>query len=298
MIGVADHVIAHFKLLFGKVHRVALIAGLDHFVAFALPIFLREPSQVGRFDGVDQCSWLTVGIENAKSFEDRGSVGSPLFVLRQRQADRKKSPCGTNFMVAILHVAGLAGWSSRIGGEQFSLFQIVANPMLGSRIHFPLRMIETHVAGFAGLRLLSFFDGKCVPRVAGIALGRTEFGAVLAQLDDFSRRLVADLVTPAASFLALGHRHRLPVNCGHGFHGRPRRRVLSFIELLDLSLMARGASFRRGNLYLGHVARGRVLVTVAGDTSHLELAVLAELPIRNNVGSDLAVAVHTLGSRT
>jgi hypothetical protein len=59
-----------------------------------------------------------------------------------------------------------------------------------------------------------------VAGMAGVALGGSKLGAgaVLAQFLEFHQALVADLVSSAAALLALDHRHRLPVDGGHGFH--------------------------------------------------------------------------------
>ena len=130
--------------------------------------------------------------------------------------------------------------------------------------------------------------------VAGIALRRAEFAASLAEFDNLTQGLVANLMAAAAALFTFGHCHGLPVDRRHGFHGRPRDGVLALVELCDLGFVAGGAGFRRGNLDLGHVGGGGMLVAVAGDAGHIHLAMLAELPVGDDAGSDLAMTLDTL----
>lgn len=168
--------------------------------------------------------------------------------------------------------------------------------MLRGRIHFPLGMIEPHVAGLTGLGRAGFFDREGVARVAGIALCSAELraGAIFAQLSDFSDALVAKLVASTAALLAFRHCHRLPVNCRHGFHGSPRHGMLAFLELRHLRFVALSAGFRSWNFGFGYVGCGGVLITVTGDAGNFRRAVLAELPVGNNVRRDLGMALDTL----
>lgn len=168
--------------------------------------------------------------------------------------------------------------------------------MLRRRVHFPLGMVESHVAGLAGLRRAGFFGGESVTGMARIALRRSEFGAcaVLAEFGHLRQSLIPDLVASAATLLALSHGHGLPVNGRHGLHRRPRHGVFALPELCDLRLVALGASFRRGDLHFRHVACRCVLVAVTSHARNLDSAVLAELPIGDDVGRDFAVAVDAL----
>jgi hypothetical protein len=57
MVRVPDHLVSVLELLLGKVYTVALLAGLDHFVAFCLPRSLVQPGQVSRFCDIQQALW-------------------------------------------------------------------------------------------------------------------------------------------------------------------------------------------------------------------------------------------------
>ena len=157
-------------------------------------------------------------------------------------------------------------------------------------------MIEAHVACLASLRLAGFFRGKRVPRMTGIALRRSELsaGAVFAQFRNLDHALVANLVAPPASFFALGHCHRLPVNRRHSLHRRPGHGVLAFLELRDLGFVTLGAGFRRRYLCFRYIAGRGMLIAMTCNTGNFSTTVFAKLPIRHNVGSDLVVAVDAL----
>ena len=200
-------------------------------------------------------------------------------------------------MIAVLHVAGLASGRRGIGRENVFLLQIASNAVFRGRVHLPLRVIEAHVAGLTGLRRAGFIDREGVASVAGVALRRAEFsaGTVVAQFGNLGGAFVANLVAAAASLFALDHGHRLPVNRRHGLHRGPGHGVLASFELRDLGLVALGAGFRRGNFCLGHVGRGRVPVAVTGYATDFGCAVLAELPVSDDVGCDFVVALDALG---
>src|SRR6266496_1505634 len=119
---------------------------------------------------------------------------------------------------------------------------------------------------------------------------------MLAEILDLCGSLQANLVTAAAALLAFNHRHRLPVNGRHRLHGCPRQGVLSFLVLLDLCRVARRARVRSRDLDLGYVGCRGVLVSVTTHTADLDLAVLAESPVRNDIGRHLGVTADTLGS--
>src|SRR5271165_3441486 len=112
-------------------------------------------------------------------------------------------------MIAILHVACLTSRSGSPRRQNSALLQIRPHPMLRRRIHLPLRMVESHVAGLAGLRRLGFLNRKCMARMAGIARSRAEFAALVLQLADIRHWLLANLVAPTATFLARDQGHRL-----------------------------------------------------------------------------------------
>ncbi len=87
-------------------------------------------------------------------------------------------------MMAVLHVAGLAGRRGGVGGDDPGLLEAMADAVLGGRIHFPLRVVKAHVAGLAGLGLLGFLFRESMARVAGIAGSHAETPAGLLQLRD------------------------------------------------------------------------------------------------------------------
>ena len=107
-------------------------------------------------------------------------------------------------MVALLHVAGLAGRGRCFLGQRAGLLEQRAHTVLGGGIHFPLRMIEPHVAGLAGLRLLGLLLRERMPRMAGVAGRYAKPGACLFQVLDFLGGLEPDLMASAAAFHALG----------------------------------------------------------------------------------------------
>ena len=154
-------------------------------------------------------------------------------------------------------------------------------------------MIETHVARLASLRLPRLQHRKRVPRVTGITRSEAKTLAALFQLGDLGFGLQADLVTATAALHAIGQRHRLPVNGRHRLHRGPRKSVFALAELLELRRVTGGARLRRRNLGLRGVVRTRVLVAVAGRAIDIFLAVLALLPIRDDVRGDLFVAFNT-----
>jgi hypothetical protein len=101
----------------------------------------------------------------------------------------------------------------------------------------------------------------------------------------------------AAALHAFDHGHGLPVDGGHGVHRGPGKGVLAGLELFDLVGMAidTGAGLGRGDQGATHVVLGPVHVAVALGAIHSALAVLARFPIGYNAGSDLLVALDTLG---
>lgn len=201
-------------------------------------------------------------------------------------------------MMAIGHVAGLAGWGRSVARQGAALFQQGAHSVFGGRIHLPLGMIKSHMAGLAGLRLLGFLLGKRMPRMARVARRHPESAAGFLQALDLLLGFQADFMTRPAALHSLGHGHRLPMNRRHGLHGRPGRRVLSALELFHLGFMAFPARFRRGDLNVGHVVGGRVAVAVAIGATYVEFAVTALPPIGDNAGVELLMAFHaSVGGR-
>ena len=61
-------------------------------------------------------------------------------------------------MIPLLHMASLAGGRRSIFRKDFELFKASPNSMFGRGVHFPLRMIEAHMAGLAGGARASNFE--------------------------------------------------------------------------------------------------------------------------------------------
>ena len=129
-----------------------------------------------------------------------------------------------------------------------------------------------------------------MPRVASVTRSNTIVITLLGELRNLFRRLDADFVAAAAPFHALGFGHRLIMNGWHRFHGGPCHRVLPFLELRNLLLMALRASIRSRNLGLGNVGSAVVSIAMAGVATDARFAVMALLPIGNDVGSLLGMA--------
>jgi hypothetical protein len=117
-----------------------------------------------------------------------------------RQAHRQEAPGGAHLVVAILHVAGLAGGCGHRVGQGAVLFQERAHAMLGGGVHLPLRVIKSHVASLAGLRLLRLLLAEGVPGMTGITRGVAVSPTCGLQLVDFLARFKTHLVAPAATF--------------------------------------------------------------------------------------------------
>jgi hypothetical protein len=166
-------------------------------------------------------------------------------------------------MVTLRHMAGLAGGSGGPGLENAALLQVISHSVFRGRIHLPLRMVESHVTGLAGLRRFCLRNRERVPSVAGVTGRGAENTSFLLQLHDLVNRLLADLVASAAAFLPFDHRHWLPMNRRHGHHGCPRFGVLPTRVLVHLRLVALRTSFWSWNLDFRHVTRRSVLVAMA-----------------------------------
>ena len=74
MVRVPDHLVSVLELLLGKVYRVALLAGLDHFVAFCLPRSLVQPGQVSRFYDIQKLCGLSIRVQHTGSLQNGGPV--------------------------------------------------------------------------------------------------------------------------------------------------------------------------------------------------------------------------------
>jgi hypothetical protein len=74
MAHVPDHLVSVLELVLGKVHGVALVAGLDHFVAFCLPRSLVQPGQVSRFYDIQKLCGLSIRVQHTESLQNGGPV--------------------------------------------------------------------------------------------------------------------------------------------------------------------------------------------------------------------------------
>ncbi len=151
-------------------------------------------------------------------------------------------------MVPLDHVAGLAGGGGGRLRQNAALLEQRADAVLGGGVHLPLRVVEAHVAGLAGLGLTGFLQRESVTGVAGVARGQAEAPTLGLELADLRFALGPELVAAAAALHALHHGHRLGVGAGHGLHRRPGQVVLALLELGDLLLVALGAGGRSGDL--------------------------------------------------
>src|SRR5512144_1319232 len=98
-------------------------------------------------------------------------------------------------------------------------------------------MVEAHVAGLTGARVLGFGLLEGMSRVAGVALGMA-----VADLRFLRLGLGADLVAARAAFVSLAcDRLGLVAHHGHGARRDPCEVVLAGLELFRLLRMAAGA---------------------------------------------------------
>jgi hypothetical protein len=84
---------------------------------------------------------------------------------------------------------------------------------------------------------------------------------------------------------------------GHSFHRDPSCGVFPSLKLLDFFFMAIGAGLRRGNLDFCDVLCCFMFFAVADGTGDVILAVFAQLPVRNDIGGNLLVALNTFLSQ-
>ena len=155
-------------------------------------------------------------------------------------------------------------------------------------------MINAHVTGSAGLRLSGLPDGEEMPGVADIARCGTKPCALSLEVFDLSFSFQSNLVTSTAPFHSLHQGHGLPMGCRHGLHGSPRKGMLALLELFHLRFMAAGTRLRCCKLDPSNILSGHVPVSVTFSTSHGFPAVLAQLPIGDDVGGYLAVTLEAL----
>ncbi len=289
-----DHIIAPGQLRLGEVDAVAQVAGLDHLVPFSLPGLLGERRDIGGLDDFEPSGWIPGRVKDAQALEDGGAVCRPLLVLGQGKSDGQEPPGGPDFVVPFLHVAGLTRGSRDCLGKGLVLLEEIADAVLGGGVHLPLRMVKAHMAGLAGLWLLGFCDREDVPGVAGIAGGAAESGPRLLELAVLCLGLEADLVAPSAALHPFHHGNGLGVGCGHGLHGRPGQGVLTLLELGHLFLVALGAGVRGGDSGNGIVVGRFVVLAVTSGAVDIVLAVFAQLPIADDVGGGLLMALDAL----
>src|ERR1035441_195848 len=126
--------------------------------------------------------------------------------------------------------------------------------------------------------------------MARVARCHAKARTLLLQSRKLFRRLDSQLVTRAATLHPFCHRHRLPMDGWHGFHRGPRHRVLAFLELRHLDVMALATSFGSRDFRFGCIGCSHVVRSVTGIASHAHLMMAAQLPVGHHVGSDFAMA--------
>ena len=100
----------------------------------------------------------------------------------------------------------------------------------------------------------------------------------------------AHTMAGTATFEPVGQGHRLTVKSGHGFHRTPGQGVLSLAELLNLGSVAFCADSRTGDPCFGNIGHGIMSVAMAGGTADVIGAMLAQLPVHDDTGSDAHMA--------
>src|SRR5512144_147996 len=159
-------------------------------------------------------------------------------------------------------------------------------------------MVEAHVAGLTGARVLGLGLLEGVPGVAGVALGMA-----VADLRFLRLGFGADLVAARAAFVSLaGDRFRLMAHHGHGARRYPREVVLARLELFRLLRMAAGAGFgrrHRRELRVVHLHVGRAVAGRAVDAffPHLPVEVLLDDAARHFLMTLDAGALFRRGRR-
>ena len=124
-------------------------------------------------------------------------------------------------MISLLHVAGLTSWRRGRSRQGFVLLQRVSNAVLRGRIHFPLRMVKTHVARLARLRLPCFLDRESVACMAYITGSGAESRAGLSQILYLGFGFYTNLVASAATLFTVNERFRLLRGGWHCRHAQP-----------------------------------------------------------------------------
>ena len=95
----------------------------------------------------------------------------------------------------------------------------------------------------------------------------------------------------------LATRQAALVQVGLRLHGGEGMRVLALPVLIHLGLMTLGADVWSRNQDIGYIASGGVVRAMAGYATHLRLAVLALLPVRNNLRRGFGMAIDALSVR-
>ena len=151
-------------------------------------------------------------------------------------------------------------------------------------------MVETHVAGLAGLGLLGLGLAESMTRMAILAVH-----AVPVVLAFCPGGLIGDAlaVAPAAALLSGDEGIGLPVGIGHGAHGHVAEGVFSVEILVGLILVALGAGLDGGKQSLVHVVVALVAIPMATGAVHF-LGHHTAIEIGDQVRGDLGVALLTL----
>jgi hypothetical protein len=103
----------------------------------------------------------------------------------------------------------------------------------------------------------------------------------------------ADAMAAPATLKPFHLCHRLPVERGHGLHRAPGKGMLPLAELPDLRVVALCADIRTRKPCVSRIGHRIMPVAVARGTTHIIGAVLAQLPVDHNAGSDAHVAFGT-----
>ena len=192
-------------------------------------------------------------------------------------------------MVAVYHVAILAGRrASRIPVFVQGAVHQESHTVLGTGPHFPLGMVETHVAGLASLGLLGLFFTEGVARVTVLAVHAV---LVVLALFPLPGLLVDDAlaVAAAATLLTGDEGIGLAMSVGHGAQGHVAQSMFAVQVLAGLVLVTFGTGFDGRQQGLVHIVVALVAVAMATGAVHV-LGHHAAVEIGDEIRSDLRVA--------
>lgn len=286
-----DHPVPFFQFPFCEVERMTLPAGFLHPLSLFAPVFLGEPCQVGRLDDVQAGCWSAFWAEDAERFQDRGTGLRPRLVFGHGQAKGQKAPRGSDFVISLFHMTGLACGRCRCFRKDAVLREQVSHAVFGGRVHFPLGMVESHMTGLASLRLPGFDGAEYMAGMAGVTGGKSETSAFLLKIRHVFLAFQTDLVATPAALHSFHQGHRLPVSRGHGLHGRPGLCVFTGAELVPSNLVAHAAAIRLNGNDLVNIIIRHMGCAVTNNTGNLILAVFAQLPVGDDLRRVLLMAL-------